>query len=186
MKGKGGDEIAFTRPFHSSSISTTKEATLGRAADARKLKKAFTKIRNSVEVDLAFLFDATSSMSPYIQKARDTAIMVSKKVQRCPNSTVRYALVAYRDYDDNPRVESMDFTTDVLALQRKLSGTVARWRRYRRRCLQRSQCKLSPELAYPRGAYAGLLMPLRMAQSTTSPVWEIITRMAMKSWIRAD
>ena len=119
-------EIKFTRPFNAAALSGSKLTASSRKKDALKVSSATQKIRNSVAVDLAFVFDATSSMSPWIEKAKNNALLVAQKVKEMyPCATLRYALVAYRDYDDSPRCEVMDFVTDVQKLKWQLGKTKA-------------------------------------------------------------
>ncbi|KAI1195640.1 hypothetical protein F5X97DRAFT_335213 [Nemania serpens] len=65
--------------------------------------------------DLLFLMDTTSSMTPYIDEAKNQVKNIMASIQRAflGESTVRVAVVGYKDHCDSPNVEFLDFTTSM-------------------------------------------------------------------------
>lgn len=65
-----------------------------------------------MEVKVAFVLDATASMGPWIQAAKDQVVdMMTDIKAEHPNVNIQVALVAYRDYGDRRRFETTKFTT---------------------------------------------------------------------------
>jgi len=67
-----------------------------------------------VKLDLAFLIDATGSMSDEIVQLKSNMISVAQKLDRLPeNPDVRYSVTAYRDFGDEYVTRSTEFTADL-------------------------------------------------------------------------
>lgn len=65
-----------------------------------------------IQVNLAFLMDCTASMEPWIQAAKDQIVrIIDNTVIENPDVNVRVAFLGYRDYGDEHRFISCDFTT---------------------------------------------------------------------------
>lgn len=66
-----------------------------------------------MEVKVAFVLDATASMGPWIQAAKNQVVEMMHAISaQNPNVTIRVALAAYRDYGDHwRRFETTSFTT---------------------------------------------------------------------------
>ncbi|KAK9836571.1 hypothetical protein WJX74_003293 [Apatococcus lobatus] len=80
-------------------------------------------------LDLAFLFDVTGSMEPWIRQAATKAKQIMDVANQIhPQAVMRMAFVGYRDYGDVQRYEIMDFVEKegFPALQRFLDGIVAK------------------------------------------------------------
>jgi hypothetical protein len=78
-------------------------------------------------IDLAFLVDATGSMEPYIAAVAEQCIAIAEDVSRSCGSdrSLKFAFVAYRDYDDSPQVEFLDFTSDFEAFKNYVNSIKA-------------------------------------------------------------
>ena len=79
-------------------------------------------------MDVAFMIDATASMSANIKAAKNSITTVVNDVKKAfRNNTVRMAFVAYRDYTEGSgRIEIFDFTEDVDSFSNALGSVVAR------------------------------------------------------------
>ena len=88
------------------------------------------RIRNKDKADLVFAVDTTGSMKDDIQKLRDTWIpMMIEKAKEF--KSLRLGLLLYRDYGDTYRwmnlpVQKFDFTDDIMAFKKNLSGFTIR------------------------------------------------------------
>ncbi|KND91556.1 Alpha-protein kinase 1 [Tolypocladium ophioglossoides CBS 100239] len=71
--------------------------------------------KESCSTDLLFLIDTTYSMSSYIEAAKDQVRSIVKEIKDAflNESNVRIAVVGYKDHDDDPNIEFLDFTTSV-------------------------------------------------------------------------
>ena len=88
--------------------------------EAREVKLVTGSIPDAVELDLAFVVDCTGSMKPWITKAREqirviTEAIVPRVTEKFPelHLSLRYGLVAYRDFDDAGHIVTHDFTTSA-------------------------------------------------------------------------
>ena len=70
--------------------------------DLSKLKKFIEekeeKIKNIITLDLAFVMDATGSMSTYLKFAQDKIISIINKISQNSNVNVRIGFIGYKDY----------------------------------------------------------------------------------------
>lgn len=72
----------------------------------------------SFAVDVAFMIDATGSMSEEIDRIKQTVSDIAGRVAESPHAPdLRLALVDYRDYGDAYVVHAVNFTRDVEAFQ---------------------------------------------------------------------
>lgn len=74
----------------------------------------------AVELDLAFVLDCTGSMGPWIEEARKQIRVIAEaivpRVQEKFSElalSIRYGLVAFRDFDDTDHIVVHDFTSSV-------------------------------------------------------------------------
>ena len=75
------------------------------------------------EFDIIFLIDATSSMSPYIEAAKSTAVDLSKSLrQKFPETNFQYGYIFYRDPIDSvtDTHEIINLTDNVNSLPEKI------------------------------------------------------------------
>lgn len=78
-------------------------------------------------LDICFLLDATGSMGPMIQAVKNQIRTMVRDIERAhPSCQVRLAVVAYRDYEDDPRTESLPFTRDVQVFESFLGALEAK------------------------------------------------------------
>ncbi|KAI1742267.1 elongation factor-2 kinase EFK-1B isoform [Xylaria scruposa] len=82
--------------------------------------------KEAVSVDLLFLIDCTGSMGMYIAAVKEQVMDIVDDAKRAflNQTCVRVAVVAYRDHDDNPNVELLDFTPDV-GIVKQFVGSLA-------------------------------------------------------------
>jgi hypothetical protein len=76
--------------------------------------------RHESQVDLAFVVDSTTSMSPYIVEAQSQIKKIVRRVSRRTACNVRFALVSYRDHrpQDTTYVSRFDdFTNNFYEMQ---------------------------------------------------------------------
>lgn len=74
-------------------------------------------------LDIAFVIDATGSMAPVIESTKDhiKKMVTDIKSNSKEDSVIRLAIVAYRDYKDDPPFDIMDFTQDVQTFETFMS-----------------------------------------------------------------
>jgi hypothetical protein len=84
--------------------------------------------KEACSTDLLFLIDTTSSMSPYINAAKQQVrdIVADIKEAFLNESQVRIAVVSYKDHGDSPNIEFLDFTTSADGVSRFLDTISAR------------------------------------------------------------
>lgn len=76
-------------------------------------------------VRICFLLDCTASMAPWMHQAKTRIREITSLVQtQHPATSIKVALVGYRDYDDVDRFEIVDFTTpeEVMAALQPLDA----------------------------------------------------------------
>ena len=85
-------------------------------------------LRKNSNVDIAFMIDATASMSANINAAKNSITTIVNDVKKAfRNNTIRMAFVAYRDYTEGSgRLEVFDFTEDVDSFSKAVGNIVAR------------------------------------------------------------
>eukprot|EP01129_Flabellula_baltica_P001372 TRINITY_DN1125_c0_g1_i2.p1 TRINITY_DN1125_c0_g1~~TRINITY_DN1125_c0_g1_i2.p1 ORF type:complete len:574 (+),score=162.78 TRINITY_DN1125_c0_g1_i2:274-1995(+) len=66
-------------------------------------------------IDVLFVMDCTSSMGAWIDQAKTKISLIAPKFKEgdFQQSIIRYGFVAYRDFGDDNRLETLDFTEDV-------------------------------------------------------------------------
>lgn len=74
-------------------------------------------------IDLVFILDTTGSMSEEIQSVKDTIDQVVAKFDK--QVQVRVALVEYKDRGDDPETRVFQFSNDLPAFRKKISGIQA-------------------------------------------------------------
>lgn len=69
--------------------------------------------KNTCSTDLLFLIDTTYSMNPYIDAAKNQVISIMNDINAAflNKAEVRMAVVGYKDHDDNPHIQCLDFTS---------------------------------------------------------------------------
>jgi Alpha-kinase family/von Willebrand factor type A domain len=95
-------------------VTSRKTAELHRAIKARDIQDVLRSVRAAESVDLAFVIDATGSMTPYIENVKKSVEGIVKQV-KSTNSylQLRLAVVAYRDLClGDRRFETLDFVQD--------------------------------------------------------------------------
>lgn len=110
-------------------VQVRKGATVGRALLQRGQRDALqVRLDRSLPVerarlDLVFLVDATGSMADEIDKLKRSMRAMAEQIARLPSRPdTCFALVAYRDRGDEFFVRAHDFSRDLDAFQRSLSG----------------------------------------------------------------
>ncbi|KAF2733344.1 hypothetical protein EJ04DRAFT_468499 [Polyplosphaeria fusca] len=71
--------------------------------------------RAHCSADVLFLIDTTYSMQPYIDAAKDQVYAIISGIETAflGDSTVRVAVVGYKDHGDSPNIEFLDFTSSL-------------------------------------------------------------------------
>ena len=85
-----------------------------------------TRAGQTPKLEVAFVLDATGSMGPYIRQARDQIKAISTELASGqPAPEVRFALVTYRDRDDDYIANVNPFTANVEVMKTHLDETKA-------------------------------------------------------------
>ncbi|EMC99227.1 hypothetical protein BAUCODRAFT_146198 [Baudoinia panamericana UAMH 10762] len=87
--------------------------------------------RAACSTDLLFLVDATNSMGPYIEAAKEQvkAIVADVKKAFLDEAEVRVAVVSYKDYGVTPNIEFLDFTSSADQVREFLDCLCLDWGR---------------------------------------------------------
>jgi Mg-chelatase subunit ChlD len=96
---------------------------------AAEVRKARQNGVGNVDIDVAIVIDVTSSMQPFIDQAKQSVERITREfLSRYgkENSQIRYAVVAYRDIEDQKPREILDFTSSVDKCRTFLEGLEAR------------------------------------------------------------
>ncbi|ORY14955.1 hypothetical protein BCR34DRAFT_672355 [Clohesyomyces aquaticus] len=77
--------------------------------------------------DLLFLIDTTMSMQPHIDAAKDQVRSILKDIEESfyMEAEVRMAVVGYKDHDDIPSIQFLDFTPNVDHVRSAIDDLVA-------------------------------------------------------------
>jgi hypothetical protein len=117
-------EVAMTLEFGSSEIHAKAVAVADGVAAECTINFCDTEWISAtprqrfVTVDVCFAMDCTGSMQQWIDAAKDQILTMADSIRANLNSRddtciLRFAFVAYRDFCDVNRIESVDFTTDL-------------------------------------------------------------------------
>ncbi|KAK1827401.1 hypothetical protein QBC39DRAFT_267105 [Podospora conica] len=92
-----------------------------------KPRSTATLFKDACSTDLLFLIDTTGSMGPYIDAAKAQVRSLVDEIKRSffNEADVRVAVVAYKDYCDSIKTQSLDFTTSVDQVHAFLGGLTA-------------------------------------------------------------
>lgn len=71
--------------------------------------------KSACSTDLLFLIDTTASMGPYIGEAKDQIRRIVADIKKAflNESQVRISVVGYKDHEDTPHIQFLDFTPSV-------------------------------------------------------------------------
>ena len=97
-------------------------------ADVSKLKKFIQekeeKINAIISLDLAFIMDATGSMGPYLEFAKNKILSIIDKITSDSNVKVKLGFIGYKDYSEiNDYIIFPDFTNKVEDVKNFISET---------------------------------------------------------------
>jgi len=79
-------------------------------------------VPQSVPLDVAFIIDATGSMSDEIRRIQETLVAVTSQLRASRPVDLRYGAVAYRDRGDAFVTKTHAFTNDVAEFESALRG----------------------------------------------------------------
>lgn len=97
------------------------------AVSSLLLLAAPTSAQSRPRIEVAFALDATGSMGPYIQQARERIQAISAELaQGEPPPDIRFGLVTYRDRTDDYVHRVHPFTSEIHVMQRYLNETQPR------------------------------------------------------------
>lgn len=96
-------------------IKQLREDARASSADASGRKANSNLFKQVCSTDLLFLIDTTASMSKYIHSAKEQVKSIVNDINFAflGEAEVRIAVVGYKDHQDSPNIQSLDFTTDV-------------------------------------------------------------------------
>ena len=80
-----------------------------------EISESMIRAKEAKTIDVAFLVDSTSSMETRIEAAKQKMVAIQTGILKASGAgaTVRFAVVAYRDYCDTNKLEVQEFTPDV-------------------------------------------------------------------------
>ena len=80
-----------------------------------EITESLTRAKVAKTIDVAFVVDSTGSMKSRIENAKEKMKAIQEGICKMAGSgaSVRFAVVAFRDYRDSPKVEVRRFTSDV-------------------------------------------------------------------------
>lgn len=84
-----------------------------RAAGAKSSRRSTAGLfKEACSTDLLFLIDTTSSMTQHIQAAKDQVVSIVNNIEVAflNQAEVRMAVVGYKDHQDTPNIQFLDFT----------------------------------------------------------------------------
>jgi hypothetical protein len=111
-------EIKFLK-----ATARSKVAEIMLAMKEKDIRRALHAIQFAESVDVAFIVDCTGSMAPYISSVKDSIKSIVDRVLATNQDTnLRLAIVGYRDINDSPRCEVLDFVTSIDSFKEFLAG----------------------------------------------------------------
>ncbi|CAG8577451.1 15465_t:CDS:1 [Cetraspora pellucida] len=89
------------------------------------VSKAIANVEDSMNVDLCFVLDCTSSMLGHIQAAKDHILKVANYVNS-NNSNIKFwvGFCGYRDHNDQDRLQIFDFTNSIKKFETYITNKV--------------------------------------------------------------
>ena len=91
-----------------------RERSAAESFKAKEIEKVMKAVCAAEFVDLAFVIDCTSSMSPHIISVKQTVKIIVRNILKTNKSlSLRLAAVAYRDIRDKNRFEIFDFNKSI-------------------------------------------------------------------------
>ncbi|CAE7491738.1 vwkA [Symbiodinium microadriaticum] len=112
------------------------ERLLARAAQAKKaesrldseISESHGRAKEAKTLDAVFVIDCTGSMDEQIAHAKETVASIQRDIYRLlgAGGSVRLAVVGFRDYNDQDRVEVLPFTKDVQEVEKFLAKLTAK------------------------------------------------------------
>ena len=105
-------------------IRSLREAAKASSDDAHGRKINTGLFKQVCSTDLLFLIDTTASMSGSINAAKEQVKSIVNDINLAflGEAEVRIAVVGYKDHQDSPNVESLDFTKDVNKVRSFIDG----------------------------------------------------------------
>lgn len=105
-------------------IKQLREDARASSADGPGRRATSGLFKQVCSTDLLFLIDTTASMSGHINAAKEQvkSIINDIKFAFLGEAEVRIAVVGYKDHQDNPNIESLDFTTDPNVVRSFIDG----------------------------------------------------------------
>jgi len=111
-------EIKFLK-----STVRSKVAKIKLVMKEKDIRRALHAVQFAESVDVAFIVDCTGSMAPYISSVKDSIKSIVDRVLATNQDTnLRLAIVGYRDINDSPRCEVLDFVTSIDSFKEFLAG----------------------------------------------------------------
>ena len=101
------------------------ESDQANANSAPRATKGFFK--SICSIDMLFLIDTTGSMRNDIQSAREQVRSILNDIGKAflNESVIRVAVVGYKDHEDTPNIQFLDFTLSIAEVSRFLDTLVA-------------------------------------------------------------
>ena len=93
----------------------------------KEIRSVVRSVCAAESVDLAFVIDATHSMSPYIDAVKENTRKIVSDIRRTNgNLSIRVGVVVFRDIGYPKRFEILDFTTSIDDFETFLGAIVAK------------------------------------------------------------
>lgn len=105
------------------SIVRSKVTEVKLAMKEKDIHRALRAVQSAESVDIAFVIDCTGSMSSYIASVKDSIHDIVQRIRATnKNLSLRLAIVGYRDIEDCPRFEVLDFVSFIDSFTSFLAG----------------------------------------------------------------
>jgi hypothetical protein len=109
------------------STAMSKVVDIKLAMKEKDIRRALHAVQYAESVDMAFVVDCTGSMSSYISSVKDSIKSIVDRVRATNQGmNLRLAIVGYRDINDTPRCEVLDFVTSVDSFKEFLANLRAK------------------------------------------------------------
>lgn len=80
-----------------------------------EISQSMDRAKEAKTLDAAFVVDCTNSMRSKLEQAKDKIMSIRREICKKlgAGGSVRFAVVAYRDYEDSSKIQVLSFTEDV-------------------------------------------------------------------------
>lgn len=107
------------------SMTRSKVSEVKLAKKEKDIRRALHAVQSAESVDTAFVIDCTGSMASYIASVKDSIQNIVERIRATnENLSLRLAVVGYRDIEDCPRFEVLNFVDSIDSFKSFLANLV--------------------------------------------------------------